>query len=446
MIKSTLSKQKSEINLSPSENYSPCSVYQCLRNPAQNKYSMGLSTINNNYNGGNQIINKIEQLCKKRSMKLFNLDPSVWDVSFHSSSQSIVNISLFKALLNPGDSALAMTSDTNNMFNDNFEDIPVSLTQKIYNWSHYSQNEEGFTNYSEMQQVRKNNSKIANESKPKLIIGGYNSNSRFLDYKIFRETADQTNSYLISDISHISGIVAAKLSHQNPFDYCDVIMVSLNQTLRGPKSGMTFYKKSIPKDPLLGLKINEIFNFIDPEELNQNIISAIATSLKQANSEEFIEYQKQMLRNSSMMSELLKSKGYSIETNGTDNHIVILDLQKSHINFFNLEYLLNSLGILIDGNFTKNQQNDKLKIKLGTPVMTTRGCLETDFKEIVEYLHQGIQITNDINQMEKNYFDFIHKVQEELKNNDSQLMQLKLKVVEFADNLKYNFNFNEMLI
>lgn len=148
MIKSTLSKQKSEINLSPSENYSPCSVYQCLRNPAQNKYSMGLSTINNNYNGGNQIINKIEQLCKKRSMKLFNLDASVWDVSFHSSSQSIVNISLFKALLNPGDSALAMTSDTNNMFNDNFEDIPVSLTQKIYNWSHYSQNEEGFTNYS----------------------------------------------------------------------------------------------------------------------------------------------------------------------------------------------------------------------------------------------------------------------------------------------------------
>lgn len=287
---------------------------------------------------------------------------------------------------------------------------------------------------------------MAVEYQPKMILAGYSGYSRFLDYQKFRDVADKTNSYLMADMSHIGGLVAANLVPQSPFDYCDIVTTTIHKTLRGPRAALLFFRKSVKKNPDLGTHVN---NSIFPGHLggpHNHTISAVATCLKQASSQEFKEYQKLVLRNSKKMAEILSSKGYKLVTGGTDNHMVMMSLEGFDVDGAQVEFVLEMADITVNKNTIKGDTSALRPrgMRIGSPAMTTRGCKEEDFELITEMVHEGVLLTKEFTEDNQKIFAFKKKVRENMKNPDSSILNLKKRVNEFSE--KFEFNFNHEMI
>ena len=374
-------RQYEGIELIASENFTSSNVMKCMGSILTNKYSEGLPGAR--YYGGNEFIDKIENLCIKRALKAFNLDPELWGVNVQPYSGSSANFEAYTALLEPGDRIMGLDLPSGGHLTHGFQTPTrkVSATSIYFKSKPYHIKENGYIDYDELEE-------LAEDFKPNLIIAGYSAYPRDLEYKRFREIAHKTNSYLLCDMAHFNGFVATG-EFNNPFEYCDIVTTTTHKTLRGPRSGMIFFKKKFEKD------INSsVFPGLQGGP-HDHQVAAIATQLLEVTTPEFKKYIRQVGKNAKILAETMIKYGYKVCTDGTDNHIVMVNLNPQGISGSKIEKICELVNISINKNsvFGDKSAFNPGGIRLGTSAMTTRGLDEKDFEKVAYFLHECIELS-----------------------------------------------------
>ena len=373
-IQEEFNRQKDSIELIASENVTSKPVLECLGSVLTNKYSEGYP--GKRYYGGNEVIDKIENLCKERALEAFNLDKDVWSVNVQPYSGSPANFALYTAVLNPHDRIMGLNLPSGGHLTHGFytKNRSISATSTYFESLSYDINDEGYIDYDELE-------KSARRFCPKLIIAGYSAYSRDLDYKRFREIADINNSYLLCDMAHFNGFVATGLLN-NPFEYCDFVTTTTHKTLGGPRAGMIFCKKEYET------RVNDaVFPGLQGGP-HEHQIGALATQLKYVKTDEYKEYIVQVLKNSRELAKHLIKFGFTILTGGTDNHILLIDLTNKGLSGNKVEKLCEIVNISLNKNAVKGDKSalNPNGIRIGTPAITTRGMKEKDMIMIAGFL------------------------------------------------------------
>lgn len=377
-IENEQKRQNTHIELIASENFVSSAVREAQGSIMTNKYAEGYP--GDRYYGGCDFVDIVENLAINRARKLFKVN--YVNVQPHSGSQA--NMAVYQALLKPGDSILGMDLQAGGHLTHGFK---LSFSGKDYDAHFYGVDPK--TEVIDYENVLE----IAKKVKPKLIICGASAYARMIDFKKFREIADEVGAYLLCDMAHIAGLVGAGL-HENPVEYADVVTLTTHKTLRGPRGGMI-----LTNDEAISKKINRaVFPGIQGGPL-MHVIAAKAVALKEALDDDFIVYQKQVVKNAEVMANEFNKLGYRIVGGKTDNHLVLLDI-KSHLNITG-EDAQNKLE-LVNITSNKNQipfDTESAKrtsgLRLGTPAITTMGFMETDVVELVRLMDQTLQSNND---------------------------------------------------
>ncbi len=369
-------RQVSGIELIASENYVSEHVLEALGSILTNKYSEGYPKAR--YYGGNQFIDKIERLAIKRAKKLF----SVKYVNVQPYSGSPANHAVYLALLNPGDTVMGMSLSSGGHLTHGYK---VSFSGIYYRSVSYSVNKQGYIDYSQV-------AKLAKKYKPRLIWAGASAYPRVIDYKKFREIADSVGAYLAVDIAHIAGLIIAGL-HPSPVDYADVVTTTTHKTLRGPRGAMIMTnKREIIK------KINKaVFPGLQGGPHN-HVTAAIAVALKEASLKGFKRYARQVIINAQVLAEHLKKKGLTLITDGTDNHLMLVDLTPLGISGKQAEKLLEKVDISVNKNAIPNDARspwDPSGIRIGTPAITTRGFKEAEVEKVAKLIVRTLTSDGD---------------------------------------------------
>lgn len=365
-ITDEMKRQNSHIELIASENWVSKAVMAAMGSPLTNKYAEGYPS--KRYYGGCQCVDVVENLARDRAKELFGCD--YVNVQPHSGAQA--NLAVYFAMLEPGDKILGMNLDHGGHLTHG---SPVNLSGKYFKSTFYGVNDEGVIDYDVVRQR-------AIEEKPKLIVAGASAYARIIDFKKFREIADEIGVYLMVDMAHIAGLVAAGL-HPSPIPYADVVTTTTHKTLRGPRGGMILWNE----------KANEKFNFdkaIFPGTQGgplEHVIAGKAVCFKEALQPEFKAYQKQILANAQALANALLDRGVNLVSGGTDNHLMIVDLRDENVTGKDLEKRLDSAHITCNKNAIPNDPRSPFLtsgVRLGTPAVTTRGMKEEDMEVIAE--------------------------------------------------------------
>ena len=368
IIEGELNRQRNNIELIASENFVSKAVMAAMGSPLTNKYAEGYPA--KRYYGGCEIVDQIEDLARDRACELFGAKFA--NVQPHSGAQA--NMAVFFAVLKPGDTVMGMNLAHGGHLTHG---SPVNMSGKQYNIIPYGVSEEtGTIDYAEVK-------RLANEHKPKLIIAGASAYSREIDFKFFSEVAKEVGAYLMVDMAHIAGLVAAGL-HQNPMPYADFVTTTTHKTLRGPRGGLIL--TNTEENALLVNKA--IFPGIQGGPL-MHVIAAKAVCFKEALQPEFKEYAKQVIANAKVLSDRLVENGFNIVSNGTDNHLMLVDLRPMSITGKELEHRLDEVGITCNKNsipFDPEKPFVTSGIRLGTPAVTSRGMIEEDMIEIADII------------------------------------------------------------
>ena len=376
-------RQNKQINLIASENYASPQVVLASNNALTNKYAEGYP--GKRYYAGCEFADIVENLAIERAKKLFNVD--YVNVQPHSGSQA--NQGVFHALLKPGDTILGMDLSAGGHLTHG---CPVNSSGKTYNAVAYGVNEHGLIDYDDVRA-------LALEHKPKLIIAGFSAYPGILDWKKFRAIADEVGAYLLADIAHVAGLIAAGL-FPSPADYADVITTTTHKTLRGPRGGMIMAKRN----PDLFKKLNSgIFPGIQGGPM-MHIIAAKAVAYKEALSPSFVEYQKQVIANANRLAETLKEQGVSIVSNQTLNHLVLINLMPNDLTGKKIQKDLEDIGIVTNKNTVPNDTQTPFVtsgIRIGTPAITTRGMKEDEAIIIGEMIAKVIHQDYDISELKE---------------------------------------------
>ncbi len=367
-IKAEMERQNSHIELIASENWVSKAVMAAMGSPLTNKYAEGYP--GKRYYGGCQCVDVAENLARERAKELFGCEYA--NVQPHSGAQA--NMAVFFAMLEPGDTFMGMNLDHGGHLTHG---SPVNMSGKYFNVVPYGVNDEGVIDYD-------NVLKIAKECRPKLIVAGASAYARTIDFKRFREIADEVGAYLMVDMAHIAGLVAAGL-HPSPIPYAHVTTTTTHKTLRGPRGGMI----------LSSNEMNEKFNFnkavfpgIQGGPL-MHVIAAKAVCFKEALQPEFKEYQAQVVKNAKALCEGLKKRGVKIVSGDTDNHLMLVDLTEKNVSGKELEKRLDDAHITCNKNTIPNDPRSPFVtsgVRLGTPAVTTRGMKEDDMDKIAEII------------------------------------------------------------
>mmetsp|Transcript_9581 Transcript_9581/g.35511 ORF Transcript_9581/g.35511 Transcript_9581/m.35511 type:complete len:509 (-) Transcript_9581:130-1656(-) len=415
IIEGEKKRQYTGLQLIPSENFTSKAVLDALGSPMQNKYSEGYP--GQRYYGGNEFIDQAESLCQKRALELFDLDPEKWGVNVQPLSGSPANFYVYSALLPTHGRILSMDLPDGGHLSHGFQ-LPnkkISKVSEFYETLPYRLDPAtGLINYDEMEF-------LAQRFRPKLIVCGASSYSRTIDHEYFRKVSDDVGAILMSDMAHVSGLVAAKVI-PSPFEHCDIVTTTTHKSLRGPRGAMIFYRKG-SKTVQKGKNTIEVpYNFED--RINQAVfpghqggphnhtISALAAALKLANTPEFREYQIQVVENCRVLSQSLKSLGYKIVSDGTDNHLILVDLKNKGIDGARVEKVYDVADIACNKNTVPGDKSALVPggIRVGSPAMTSRGMLINDFEKIAEFMDRGVQIAikikKDADQVSKKVADF----------------------------------------
>lgn len=381
LISKELERQKNTINLIASENIVSKSVLAAMGSVLTNKYAEGYP--NKRYYGGCKYIDLVENIAIERAKQLFKAEHA--NVQPHSGTQA--NIGAMLACLKPGDKILSLSLDAGGHLSHG---MASNFSGRVYNIVHYTVDRDTETlNYTQIQ-------KIAEREKPKLIIAGASSYPREIDFSKFYEIVNSVGGecYLLADIAHIAGLVVAGL-HNSPIRYADFVTTSTHKTLRGPRGGLILckekYAKAVDKAVFPGIQGGPL----------QHIIAAKAVAFKEAQTQEFIEYQKQVVKNAKVLANTLKEYGFRIVTGGTDNHIVLVDLTSKNVTGAEAQQHLEDVNIVVNKNtipFDKLPPHIASGIRLGTPAVTSRGFKEEEIIEVATMINTVIDSIGKPNQ------------------------------------------------
>lgn len=387
-IENEINRQREGLEMIASENIVSRAVLEAMGTPLTNKYSEGYP--GKRYYGGNQFIDVAENLAIDRAKKIFNAEHA--NVQPHSGSQA--NAAAYFALLNPGEKILAMNLSHGGHLSHG---APVNFSGKFYNVVFYGVDK--VTGKINMDEVRE----IALREKPRLILTGASAYPRQIDFAAFREIVDVVGAYLMADIAHIAGLVAAKI-HPDPVPVCDVITTTTHKTLRGPRGALILSKiadRLQPDDKKnLAQKIDSaVFPGMQGGPL-EHVIAAKAVAFLEALQPDFIEYQKQIVANAKVLSETLLAGGLKLVSGGTDNHLILIDLTETGLTGKQVENTLGEVEIYVNKNmipYDARKPTDPSGVRLGTPALTTRGMKAEEMKMVGEMIVKIIKNINDEN-------------------------------------------------
>ena len=377
-IQAEMERPNSHLELIASENWVSKAVMAAMGSPLTNKYAEGYP--GKRYYGGCQCVDVVEDLARERAKKLFGCDYA--NVQPHSGAQA--NLAVFFAMLEPGDKVMGMNLDHGGHLTHG---SPVNISGKYFNVVSYGVNDEGVIDYDKVRE-------IAVKEKPKMIIAGASAYARIIDFKKFREIADEVGAYLMVDMAHIAGLVAAGL-HPSPIPYADVTTTTTHKTLRGPRGGLILCNQEAADK----FNFNKaVFPGIQGGPL-EHVIAGKAVCFKEALEPEFAEYQKQIIKNAQALSKGLMDRGVKIVSGGTDNHLMLIDLRGEDVTGKELEKRLDAAHITCNKNTVPNDPRSPFVtsgVRLGTPAVTTRGLKEDDMDMIAECIALVLQSEDNI--------------------------------------------------
>jgi len=389
-------RQMEGIELIPSENLVSKAVLEAMGSYPNNKYSEGYPA--HRYYGGNEVIDKIENLAIDRLKSLFKAEHA----NVQPNSGSPANMAAYFALLESGDKAFGLKLTEGGHLTHGHK---VNFSGKTYDFYQYGVDEK--TEMLDYDSILAQ----AKKEKPKLILSGYTAYPRSIDFKRFREICDEVGAYCMADISHIGGLCATGI-HENPVPYFDVVTTTTHKTLRGPRSAVIMCKKEFAE------KIDKaVFPGLQGGP-HEHIIAAKAVAFKEAATPEFKKYSEQIVKNAKQLASSLMEKGYRLVSDGTDNHLMLVDVRASGTSGIEAEKALEKAGIYCNKNtipFEKGSPWDPSGIRIGTPVLTTRGMKESEMKQVAEFINLAL----------KN------------KSNDSELSKIRENVKEFCSAFRF---------
>ncbi len=375
-VQNEINRERKNIVLIASENYASEAVMEVQGSVFTNKYAEGYP--GKRYYGGCEYADVVENLAKERAKKLFNAEHV--NVQPHSGSQA--NMAVFFSMLKPGDTILSMSLSHGGHLSHG---ASVNFSGIFYKTVFYGVNREtGMIDYEEVR-------RLAIENKPKIILVGASAYSRIIDFEIFSSIAKEVGAYLMADIAHIAGLVAAGL-HPSPVPYADFVTTTTHKTLRGPRGGLILckseYAKAIDKTIFPGIQGGPLVH----------VIAAKAVALKEAMTPEFKDYQAMVIRNAKRLADELSRKGFNIISGGTDNHLMLVDLNNKNITGKEAEEALSMARITVNKNVIPYDQRSATitsGIRLGTPCVTTRGMGEAEMVEIADIIASVIHNKQD---------------------------------------------------
>eukprot|EP00252_Welwitschia_mirabilis_P005966 TRINITY_DN1656_c0_g1_i1.p1 TRINITY_DN1656_c0_g1~~TRINITY_DN1656_c0_g1_i1.p1 ORF type:complete len:524 (+),score=122.71 TRINITY_DN1656_c0_g1_i1:273-1844(+) len=388
-------RQWKGLELIPSENFTSLSVMQAVGSIMTNKYSEGYPGAR--YYGGNKYIDMAESLCQKRALEAFRLDPMKWGVNVQPLSGSPANFHVYTALLKPHDRIMALDLPHGGHLSHGYQTDTkkISAVSAYFETMPYRLNEStGLIDYEQLE-------KSASLFRPKLIIAGASAYARHYDYPRMRKICDKQKAVLLADMAHISGLVAGGVV-PSPFDFADVVTTTTHKSLRGPRGAMIFYRKGLKEINKHGQEV--MYDFEDKINAavfpglqggpHNHTITGLAVALKQAQSPEFKQYQKQVLSNCSHFAKCLMARGYELVSGGTENHLVLVNLKNMGIDGSRVERVMELAHIAANKNTVPGDVSAMVPggIRMGTPALTSRAFTEEDFEKVAEFFDHAVKL------------------------------------------------------
>lgn len=427
LIQKEKGRQQSTLQMIPSENYVSKHVLEALGSVVVNKYSEGQTY--KRYYQGNEYIDKIEAETKSRALELFDLKADDWGVNVQAANGSSANLAVYNAMLELGDPILSMSLHVGGHLSHGWkleDGKPVSITAKLYDSSFYGvEKSTGYIDYNALED-------IAKKVRPSLIISGGTAYPRDIDYKNIADIAKSVGALYLADVSHEAGLIAGSVLN-SPFDHADIITMTTRKTLRGPVGAIIFSKKKFET------QINKsVFPGLQGGPLNNNI-AAIGIALKEAASPNFKKYANQVIKNAKKLESEFINYGLKLVTDGTDKHLIVIDLTNKNTDGAKAALALEEAGIIVNKNTIPNESGSPFYpsgIRLGTPAITTRGMNEKEMVIIAKYINQAINISENINHQTNDDREMFKKMvtqNKELKTISKEVNSLCQKFPIYVD-------------